>query len=70
MKLLTRFVARDQRAKILELERDIKRLVRVVDDFYDRLSDNAPQITTRKFSLIRSSIGYSYGSNFSPLKIS
>jgi len=37
MKLLTRFIARDQRAKILELERDLNRLVKVVDDFYDRL---------------------------------
>jgi len=37
MKLLTRFIARDQRPKVLELEQDVNRLVKVVDEFYDRL---------------------------------
>lgn len=36
-KLLTRFIARDQRAKFLQVERDMDRLTKVVDDFYDRL---------------------------------
>lgn len=34
LKLLTRLVARDQRQNLKQLERDVARLVRVVDDFY------------------------------------
>ena len=37
LSLLTRFVARDQRSKILEAEREIRRLADVVDRFYERL---------------------------------
>jgi ASC-1-like (ASCH) protein len=36
-KLLTRLIARDQREKLLEVEREMNRLIKVVDDFYDRL---------------------------------
>jgi ASC-1-like (ASCH) protein len=36
-KLLTLFFARRQRREILEIERQMKRLTRVVDDFYERL---------------------------------
>lgn len=36
-KLLTRVIARDQRSKLLEIEEQMERLTRVVDDFYDRL---------------------------------
>lgn len=36
-KLLTLVIAKDQRKELLELEREIERLARVVDDFYDRL---------------------------------
>lgn len=36
-KLLTRFVARQERPKVLQIERDLDRLVTVVDSFYDRL---------------------------------
>ena len=36
-KLLTRFVARDQRSKLLEIEHQLNNLVAVVDRFYDRL---------------------------------
>ena len=36
-KLLTRFVARDQRSKFLEIEHQLNNLVAVVDRFYDRL---------------------------------
>jgi len=36
-KLLTRFIARDQHKKIVEIENQMDRLTRVVDDFYDRL---------------------------------
>jgi hypothetical protein len=36
-KLLTRFIARDQREKIIEIEAQVDRLARVVDDFYKRL---------------------------------
>lgn len=36
-KLLTLFIARDQRKKLIEVEEQIERLIRVVDDFYDRL---------------------------------
>ncbi|MBI4936110.1 MAG: hypothetical protein HY828_19720 [Actinobacteria bacterium] len=38
-KLLTRFVARGQRQKLIEIEEQMKRLTRVVDDFYDRLGE-------------------------------
>lgn len=37
LKLLTRVTARDQREKLLEIEEQMERLTRVVDDFYDRL---------------------------------
>ncbi|MBI5949695.1 MAG: hypothetical protein HY875_16275 [Chloroflexi bacterium] len=37
LKLLTRLFARRQRREILEVERQMKRLTRVVDDFYERL---------------------------------
>jgi hypothetical protein len=37
LKLLTRVIARDQRQKLLEIEEQMERLTRVVDDFYDRL---------------------------------
>ena len=36
-KLLTRFLARDQRSGFLEIERQLNHLVAVVDRFYDRL---------------------------------
>ncbi len=36
-KLLTRFIARDQRAKMLELEREVNRMVDLVDRFYEVL---------------------------------
>lgn len=36
-KLLTLVVARGQRAKLIEIEQQIERLARIVDDFYDRL---------------------------------
>lgn len=36
-KLLTLFIARDQRKKLIEIEEQIERLTGVVDDFYDRL---------------------------------
>lgn len=36
-KLLTLFIARDQRKKLIEIEEQIERLTRVVDDFYERL---------------------------------
>ncbi|MBK7127030.1 MAG: hypothetical protein IPH65_14120 [Dehalococcoidia bacterium] len=36
-KLLTLFIARGQREEILVVERQMKRLTRVVDDFYERL---------------------------------
>jgi hypothetical protein len=36
-KLITLFVGRDQRRKLLEVERELNRLTKVVDDFYDRL---------------------------------
>ena len=36
-KLLTRFVARDQRSKLFEIEHQLNNLVIVVDRFYDRL---------------------------------
>ena len=36
-KLLTRFIARKQRSKFLEIEHTLNRLVAVVDRFYDRL---------------------------------
>lgn len=36
-KLLTRFMARDRRAELLEIENQLKHLVSVVDRFYDRL---------------------------------
>jgi len=36
-KLLTLVIARDQRKKLLEIEGELERLTRVVDDFYDRL---------------------------------
>ncbi len=36
-KLVTLFFGRRQRAEILEVERQMKRLTRVVDDFYERL---------------------------------
>lgn len=36
-KLLTRFVARSQRKALLDIERELERLIRVVDAFYDRL---------------------------------
>lgn len=36
-KLLTLFIARDQRKKLIQLEKQVQRLVRIVDDFYDRL---------------------------------
>jgi hypothetical protein len=36
-KLITLFVARDQRRKLLEVERELARLSKVVDDFYERL---------------------------------
>ena len=36
-KLLTRFVARNQRSGFLEIERQLDHLVDVVDRFYDRL---------------------------------
>ena len=36
-KLLTRFVARDQRSNLLEIEHQLNNLVAVVDRFYDRL---------------------------------
>jgi hypothetical protein len=35
--LLTLFIARDQRAKIQELQRGLERITTVVDDFYERL---------------------------------
>lgn len=38
-KLLTRFVARDQRASLEAIERQVDEIVRVVDGFYDRLGD-------------------------------
>src|SRR2546430_708752 len=52
-KLLTRFIARDQRAQLLEVEAELKKLVKLVDDFYallgprnwifpDTLTPNAP----------------------------
>src|SRR5690348_7475801 len=37
MKLLTRFVARDQRKSLLEIERQVRDLVTVVDRFYELL---------------------------------
>ena len=36
-KLLTRFIARNQRSGFLEIERQLDHLVAVVDRFYDRL---------------------------------
>ena len=36
-KILTLFVARDQRKELLEIEREMTRLAQVVDDFYERL---------------------------------
>ena len=36
-KFVTLFVARNQRPKVLAIERELERLARVVDDFYDRL---------------------------------
>ena len=36
-KVLTLFIARDQRRKVLEIERGMTRLAHVVDDFYQRL---------------------------------
>lgn len=36
-KLLTRFVAREQRPRVLQIERDLDRLATVVDAFYERL---------------------------------
>ncbi|MBW3536858.1 MAG: hypothetical protein KY395_03690 [Actinobacteria bacterium] len=36
-KLLTLFIAPDQRKKLIEVEEQIERLIRVVDDFYDLL---------------------------------
>ena len=36
-KILTLFVARDQRKELLEIEREMIRLAQVVDDFYERL---------------------------------
>lgn len=39
MKVLTRFVARDQRATVVDLERQIRRLGEVVDRFYGLLGD-------------------------------
>lgn len=38
-KLLTLFIERDQREKLIEVEEQMERLVRVVDDFYDRLGE-------------------------------
>lgn len=38
-KLLTRFIACDQRQKLIEIEEQVNRLTRVVDDFYDRLGE-------------------------------
>lgn len=38
-KLLTLFIARDQRKKLIEVEEQTDRLTRVVDDFYDRLGE-------------------------------
>ena len=37
LKVLTRFVARDQRSKLLEIEHQLNHLVTVVDRFYDQL---------------------------------
>ena len=37
LSILTRFVARDQRPKLIETERQIRRLADLVDRFYDRL---------------------------------
>ena len=39
MKILTRFIARDQRATVADLERQIRRLGEVVDGFYDLLGE-------------------------------
>lgn len=36
-KLLTLFIARDQREKLIEIDEQIERLARIVDDFYFRL---------------------------------
>jgi ASC-1-like (ASCH) protein len=36
-KLLTLVIARDQRKKLIEIEEQIERLTRIVDDFYERL---------------------------------
>lgn len=36
-KLLTLFIARDQRKTIIEIEEQVDRLTRIVDDFYERL---------------------------------
>ncbi len=36
-KVLTRFIARQERPRILQIERDVDRLVAVVDGFYERL---------------------------------
>lgn len=36
-KLLTRFIARDQRKTLIEVQQQVERLTRVVDDFYGRL---------------------------------
>ncbi len=36
-KLLTLLVARDQRKKLIEIEEQVDRLTRIVDDFYKRL---------------------------------
>jgi len=36
-KLLTLFIARDHRKELIELEEQMERLARIVDDFYDRL---------------------------------
>lgn len=39
MKILTRFLARDQRATVSDLERQIRRLGEVVDRFYTLLGE-------------------------------
>src|SRR5680860_672366 len=35
-KLLTLLIARDQRKKLIEIEEQVERLTRIVDDFYER----------------------------------
>jgi len=37
LKLATHFIARSQRSEIIQLEQQVERLARVVDDFYERL---------------------------------